>query len=145
MADQAIKKATVPKADLPAFNGKTNKYSVRYRIVSEDKNRYSQWSPYYSLSVDPTLPVKCSVSVTNRVVDMVWENKGDQIIVSYDIYFKYGSEDWKYMETTFTNQYKTIIPESVSASTLLVSLHRSTYPKFYSEANDYFTSPPISI
>ncbi len=143
MADQGIKKATVKKADLPPFNGKTKRYSVRYRIVSEDKNRYSQWSPYYSLPVETTTPIECSVSVTNRVVDMVWANKGDQIIVSYDIYFKYGTEDWKYMETTLTNQYKTIIPESVS--TLLVSLHRSTYPKVYSEDNDYFTSNPISI
>jgi hypothetical protein len=143
VADKGIKKATVKKSDLPAFNGKTNKYSVRYRIVSDDKNRYSQWSPYYSLSVDPTPPIECSVSVTNRVVDMVWASTGDQIIVSYDIYFKYGSTDWKYMETTLTNQYKTIIPESVS--TLLVSLHRTTYPKVYSEGNDYFTSNPISV
>ena len=46
MADRGIKKAVVLSGDLPEpING--GQYLVRYRIVSEDRNRRSHWSPIY--------------------------------------------------------------------------------------------------
>jgi hypothetical protein len=143
MADKGIKKAVVKKEDLPSFNGKTQKYSVRYRIVSDDKNRYSHWSPYHSLSVGQEQPLSCSVSVNNKIVNMVWAGPTGQVAVSYDIYFKFGSEEWKYIATTLVNQFSSLLPDSVS--TVQVALHRSTYPKTYSSSNAYFTSNPILV
>ncbi len=47
MADRGIKKATVQSFALPSpLDGQ---YLVRYRVVSEDKNRRSHWSPIYYL------------------------------------------------------------------------------------------------
>jgi hypothetical protein len=146
MADQGIKKAIVKKEDLPSFNGKTQQYSIRYRIVSDDKNRYSHWSPYYSIEVDAVTEeeeLECSVSINNRIINMVWAGPENQIVVSYDIYFKFNSDDWKYIGTTLVNQFSSLIPASVS--TAYVSLHRSTYPKTYSPLNAYFTSDPITV
>jgi hypothetical protein len=74
---------------------------------------------------------------------MVWTGPEDQIVVSYDIYFKFGTADWKYVASTLVNQFSSLIPASVS--TLYVSLHRSTYPKTYSPDNAYFTSDPITV
>jgi len=39
-----VKKAVLPSGSLPAVN-KYNQYAYRYRIVSEDRNRTSSWSP----------------------------------------------------------------------------------------------------
>jgi hypothetical protein len=44
MAD-IIKNVLIATEDLPQLQeGQTN-YIIRYRIVSEDKNRYSAWTP----------------------------------------------------------------------------------------------------
>jgi hypothetical protein len=47
MANETIKKFKTPLSDLPAVNSETQGYSLRYRIVSDDKNRISHWSPIY--------------------------------------------------------------------------------------------------
>jgi len=47
MADSGIKKAIILNNELPAINPETNGYEVRYRVVSEDKNRASHWSPSF--------------------------------------------------------------------------------------------------
>ena len=45
----AIKKIRVEQDSLPTINSTTEKYDIRYRIVSEDKNRTSHWSPIVTL------------------------------------------------------------------------------------------------
>lgn len=46
----ANKKVTIPAKDLPAPTT-DNTYLVRYRIISDDRNRISQWSPIYTIPV----------------------------------------------------------------------------------------------
>ena len=53
--DSGIKKVTIPAADLPDLPVGSTKYVVRFRFVSDDKNRTSHWSP--SQEVDPSNPV----------------------------------------------------------------------------------------
>lgn len=57
MADENIKKIRIKKNNLPNFIGSNDvlKYDVRYRVVSDDKNKYSHWSPIYTLIADTTL------------------------------------------------------------------------------------------
>jgi len=45
-----IKQVKIPVKNIPAV-GIDNKYLIRYRIVSDDKNRVSHWSPIYKVSV----------------------------------------------------------------------------------------------
>jgi hypothetical protein len=47
VADPGIKKAIVLSENLPNTLQPANKYVLRYRIVSEDRNRRSHWSPLY--------------------------------------------------------------------------------------------------
>jgi hypothetical protein len=64
VADDGIKKITVPYEDFPliqfttTYNPATERqevdtlyYDLRYRIASEDRNRYSHWSPIQRLFV----------------------------------------------------------------------------------------------
>jgi len=46
---ETVKKFITPIENLPALSTETQGYSVRYRIVSSDKNRTSHWSPVYLL------------------------------------------------------------------------------------------------
>ena len=49
MANEIIKKIKIAQNDLPTINSITEKYDVRYRVISEDKNRTSHWSPSFTL------------------------------------------------------------------------------------------------
>lgn len=39
MADEVIKKARILREDLPPLNAEQDAYILRYRVISEDKNR----------------------------------------------------------------------------------------------------------
>lgn len=47
MADANIKKVRIPYADLPPINASSEGYNIRYKFVSDDRNRTSHWSPLY--------------------------------------------------------------------------------------------------
>jgi hypothetical protein len=49
MVDSGIKKTRIKREDLPAINAEVEGYVVRYRILSEDKNRTSHWSSIKTL------------------------------------------------------------------------------------------------
>lgn len=143
MADSPIKKVVIKKEDLPAFNGSTQKHSVRYRIVSEDKNRSSHWSPYYAVSNPSPEQLECSVAVSSNVVNMVWKQPTESAIKQYDIYFKLDSSDWTYISSSSSTQFSTLIADSVS--TLQVAIQLPTYPKQYFSGAALFTSSPIAV
>lgn len=54
-----VKKVTVSKDSLPPINSEEEKYVVRYRIISEDRNRISHWSPQHLVS-----PTAIDLSIT---------------------------------------------------------------------------------
>ncbi len=56
MVDNNIKKIRILKKDLPNYIGDNSNlsYQIRYRIISEDKNRISHWSPIYQLESTST-------------------------------------------------------------------------------------------
>jgi hypothetical protein len=53
---EILKKVIIKNKNLPSVSFDDNSlfYPVKYRIVSEDKNRVSQWSPTYKLVVPST-------------------------------------------------------------------------------------------
>lgn len=56
MVDIGIKKVIIKKSDLPnpVGNNTTLDYNIRYRVISEDQNRFSHWSPITTLTVNNT-------------------------------------------------------------------------------------------
>lgn len=142
MSNQIVKKVIIKKEDLPAFNGATQNYLVRYRIVSEDKNRTSHWSPYYSLAKPASQQINCSVEVSTNIVTMVWEQPSSPIN-QYDIYFKLDSQEWRYVASSISTQFSTLIPESTE--TIQVAVQVPTYPKEYFPLAAIFTSAEIAL
>ena len=59
--DKNIKKSLLLKKDLPPVND-SNKHSIRYRVVSDDLNRVSAWSPIYYVDAEPIETVAATVT-----------------------------------------------------------------------------------
>lgn len=74
MADANIKKVRIPFSDLPPINSITEGYSVRYRILSEDKNRASHWSPVYLIQPDYTyISNNIEFNSGNQIANITWD------------------------------------------------------------------------
>jgi hypothetical protein len=142
MSNPVVKKVIIKREDLPAFNGVLQSYLVRYRIVSEDKNRSSHWSPYYSVAKDAPEQVTCSVQIIENSVTMIWKQP-TSIVNQYDIYFKLNNESWNYIASSTSTQFSTLIDEV--ATTIQVAIQLPTYPRQYFPLASIFTSAQITL
>jgi hypothetical protein len=139
MADAGIKKVIINKSSLPAISGDSQGYVVRYRVVSEDKNRYSHWSPQYKLSIDPVVTVNHALIVnqSSSTINLVWDPVQD--ITSFDVYTSIDNGPWVYSTTVSTTSYSSLINQSNNHIQLAVQV--PTYPKKrYSDATLFVTA-----
>lgn len=73
MADSGIKKAKVLEETLPPPNIYLQGHMVRYRIISEDQNRTSSWSPTRIVNPGYTFdPGSMLVTKVGTSVSVVW-------------------------------------------------------------------------
>jgi len=121
---EIIKKVKISKDNLPTINSITGAYSVRYRIISEDKNRTSAWSSVYS--VDPNYTYvsgKINISSSSGSVRVAWDPVTIKIGANtirqakdYDIWVKWsksdGIGDWKYADRVATNTATLVVPDT---------------------------------
>jgi len=109
MADTGIKKARILRANLPSINSEIEGYSVRYRIVSDDKNRTSQWSPVIQILPDYTYVTgTISFNKNGSIAQQAWDSvsitkDGVEIAKAneYDIWLRWDRNDggdWIYKE-----------------------------------------------
>lgn len=125
MADFGIKKASVSQASLPEISVESEGYFVRYRVISEDRNRISHWSPIFLLQPNYTyVPGNQTISKQADHVNLIWDPvqiyKGNNFIrnaLEYDIWLKWDkgdNGDWLYSERVEGNSAFFIIPSSYS-------------------------------
>lgn len=121
MNNEVIKKIRISQNDLPTINSITEKYDIKYRIVSEDKNRTSQWSPI--INIDPEyiyVPGNISI-VSSGITTVAWDSVtikiGTQIIrqaKDYDVWVKWskpaGLGDWNYVQRISGNSINLVHP-----------------------------------
>lgn len=148
--DAGIKNAKVLKEDIPGVSS-TNPnalgYFVRYRIVSDDKNRSSHWSPYHFLLTGELQTVPCSVTTSGtspKVINMVWQHpkvSADSneisIFKEYDIYIKTNLKDWYFLDKSSSTQFSSLVPSG--ASSIQVAVQVPVYPKIYNASAAIFT------
>jgi hypothetical protein len=108
-----IKKVVIPRSELPYKNAFIDDYLVRYRLISEDKNKSSHWSPVYRMSPSFYYVSKnVSASKQSNHVNIIWDavrikasentdyyNTVDLIDVEkeYDVWIKWSKDglgDW---------------------------------------------------
>lgn len=122
MADRGIKNITVFNSDLPIINAKINGYAVRYRIVSEDKNRVSHWSPVHYIQAGYTYVAGQQPEIVKggNALSIIWDkvevrknNNPIGKIRDYEIWVKWGKSgagDWIYEGKSNVNSLSIMIP-----------------------------------
>jgi hypothetical protein len=101
---EIIKKAKILKEFLPPVDSESFGYVVRYRIISEDKNRTSHWSPTFVTNAVSVEPVSGALSITSSIITAVW---GDELNrPSYDVFVKFDSGSFFYHGTTPVHTYQ---------------------------------------
>jgi hypothetical protein len=109
MADLGIKKIRVRQEDLPSIDVNEQGYVLRYRIVSDDKNRVSQWSPINIIVPDYTyVSGDISFNKSGQVATFAWDSvsiqkNGNEIRKAheFDIWVRWDrndSGDWLYKQ-----------------------------------------------
>jgi hypothetical protein len=107
MVDSGIKKTRIKRENLPAINPDIEGYILRYRILSEDKNRTSHWSPLEMLTPGYTFtPGLISHDKAGSITTVAWNavviKKDLEYITTaeeYDVWVKWDrsdSGDWQY-------------------------------------------------
>ncbi len=143
---EVIKRVVVPQEDLPAIGKISGQYIVRYRVISEDRNRASHWSPIYSLETTPISEIQHSISKDNaaNAVEVFWTPPATLGLSLFDVYVKWGSEDWKYAISISSTSYKVAIP-SEDITTVMVAVQAPTKVKQRLAAATLFESDPLSL
>lgn len=134
MATSKIKKVVVPRSSLPPV-GPDNNYLIRYRIISEDKNRSSHWSQIYNLSAPAVDPdgVGGRVTINGDIVIVTWNPvnaAGEK--ESYDVFINADNAGWQLKESPNTHSCMFVKP--TFTSTLDVAVQVESYLKVYNEA-----------
>jgi uncharacterized protein YbdZ (MbtH family) len=109
MAINNLKQIRILHKDLPSIDTNVEGYSLRYRVISDDKNRYSHWSSHIKVIGGFTYISKnIEFNKTGNFVTIVWDSvsilKDDNEITQapeYDIWIKWDKSDggdWIYKQ-----------------------------------------------
>lgn len=123
MADRGIRKAAFLQENLPTINVDVEGYLVRYRIVSEDKNRTSHWSPIFLIKPEyDFISGNTDLNKANNHINIIWdpvkiEKDGNEIRTAreYDIWIRWDKGDggdWIYEDRVEGNSSTYIIPDT---------------------------------
>jgi hypothetical protein len=103
MADLGIKKAIIKKASLPAIDSDNVGYVFRYRVISEDKNRTSQWSPVNIVADNSITTVNGALQISQAITTAVWDDELNR--PKYDIFVGFDNATPIYHGTSPINTY----------------------------------------
>jgi hypothetical protein len=133
----SVKKVTIEKKDFPPLSP-NGEYLLRYRIISEDKNRTSHWSPIYKLDASTLIEdVSGGLQMPDSSLGItaIWEES--PIASSYDIFVSFGiynvgtlTFDWgsyAYHGSTSSQSYSFLRP--VAATGIRVKIQLSGIEK----------------
>ena len=154
----ANKIVTISKNNLP-INSDTGEYIFRYRIVSDDKNRFSAWSPQYRLVAPtiaqilaanniaslqaPTYSVQ-TASDGQKVATISWNiPTAFSAIEKYDVYIKWGASagtnPWEYFKTVSAGNFSIVKPTSQTNTVINIKIQSVVYPKKVLESQVLYT------
>jgi len=122
----SVKQAIIESQDFPPLSP-DGEYLLRYRVVSEDKNRTSHWSPVYKIDVARFIDdVSGNLLVNENLITIAWGTAN--LKPSYDIFVKFNFD---IEHRSLTNNIATIVTKESSniavGDTIIVSGIDSTF------------------
>ena len=130
MADENIKKVVIPRSELPPIRVEDEGYVFRYRIISDDKNRRSHWSPIKVIKPEYTF-VSGDIhhDKSGAISTIAWTpviiKKNDTTITqvtSYDLWVRWGRNsdgDWLYVGQIDNTSTSLIIPTTYTVNDIV--------------------------
>jgi hypothetical protein len=110
VADVGNQKITILKEEFPPLSKLGNEnygHILRYRVVSEDKNKFSHWSkitPLTLFSADfPPPQVEGSLNLTESSIAIVWDDEVNR--PNYDIFVRFDDGNFFYHGTSPIHTY----------------------------------------
>ena len=140
MADANIKKTRILKSALPPIDHDTLKYNTRYRVISEDRNRTSHWSPIYNSDGVDLVITGGAVSRAGNVITAVWEDQND--FPEYDVFVKFDSNEFFYHGTSKVHSYSFL---KTGTTTVRVKVQIFSSKKEIKAALNIFDSGTVSL
>jgi hypothetical protein len=138
----AIKKVIVPSSDLIPVDG-SNQYLIRFRVISDDRNRFSEWSPIFPVTGTgvAVLPeARVGYFMVGSVVNIVWE--GVPPGSEFDIFVGDDGGEPEYNGTTSESRY--VFINSAEENYRFV-IQRSSIAKRYDPLLQIFESELIDV
>lgn len=135
--DNGIKKVIIPKSKLPGFFAENKKYVLRYRFISEDKNRTSHWSPVYKVIAEDTpteILNSMVIDTNNRLINLVWEPQSG--MEEYYIYVNWNNTNWEYYAKTSQTNYSIVY--DLTKTYIKVAVQPKTIPLTRLVGSDLF-------
>lgn len=122
-----LRKARVLKKNLPPvikLGDNSFGYLVRHRIISEDRNRFSAWSPVqavpaFDLENQPAT-VTGEISFSGDSVTVVWDDALDR--PSYDIFVKFDGGDFEYHGASPIHSYSFLKPSTATLVSVAIQI-----------------------
>jgi len=134
VSDSGIKKVIVSTSKLGLVDP-SNSYTLRYRVVSEDKNRMSHWSPNYNIPGITIEPVTGEVNTIGNTVLCAWQ---DEILrPGYDVFVGVDGSTPAYHGTTPIHTYSFL---KTAGATIRVIVQVQSIKKELSEAIKIYDS-----
>lgn len=129
----------IPRNQLPPVES-DNVYSVRFRIISEDKNRISHWSPIYIIDSVAPVTVSGDLVVNGPIITAVWGDEEGRPY--YDVFVKFDSDPYIYHGTTPIHSYSFL---NEASSTVRVAIQVVGSTKTRNASLTIWESPVTSI
>jgi hypothetical protein len=69
-----MKRVVIPKESIPDINSLTDSYAVRFRLITEDGNKLSYWSPIFFVSPDfEYVSGEIDIAKVSNHVNIIWD------------------------------------------------------------------------
>jgi hypothetical protein len=140
MADANIKKLRVLKSSLPPVDHDTEKYNLRYRVISEDRNRTSHWSPIYNTDGTNILGTTGALSITESIITAVWGDENNH--PAYDVFVSFDGDPFFWHGTSTVHSYSFL---NEGSTTVQVKVQLVSSKKEIKAALDIFDSGTESL
>jgi hypothetical protein len=130
MSDKSIKKVIVQKSQLPPISGNLENYVVRFRVISEDRNRISHWSPQFLVSPTPLVAERLKnvdIQVLQDSIVASWSDVDEAELYGVDVFVAWGTSLnavglYNYHATVVGNTVSIPRPDGVVAVDVKVQL-----------------------
>jgi len=148
---------TLNKNNLP-INSDTGEYIFRYRVISNDRNRFSAWSPQYRLQAPTISQILAANNIaslqaptytvqtvgSDKIASIFWNvPPAFSSVERYDVFIKWGpasgTNSWEFLRTVSAGSFSIVKPTTQTATLINIKIQSVVYPKKVLESQVLYT------